>query len=88
MKGEEGDGSAPSYAGSTLTAGAEDGAASSRGASGASEQSFWVKAKSSYAASSRAVSRVGVMSHEGVMIPCGSPGVLVGVLIVFWSKVS
>ena len=37
VKGEEGDGSAPSYAGSTLTAGAEDGAASSRGAS---EQSF------------------------------------------------
>ena len=33
VKGEEGDGSAPSYAGSTLTAGASEGAASSRGAS-------------------------------------------------------
>ena len=41
------------------------------------------EANSSYADSSRAVSLVGVMSHEGVSIPCDRIGAFVGVVMVF-----
>ena len=59
-----------------------DGAVRSRGAS---EQSSWVKAKS-YKSSSRAVSLVGVMSSDGVRMPCDRSGCLVGVVMLILSN--